>query len=311
LDKMVKGGKRCKAQIKKQIFKETNLIIKKGDFVDRHVKNRVVMKKVKLVFRKKVGKLLYKSKLLKHGYNKPAGYPGDHNIIEHIYANRPISKGLGKYLDMYALRDNYANAVKLRKNKMKEIMYKYIKNNRPNIINILNLGAGSCREVREVLKTLKTEKTINFTFIDQDKNALDYSKSKLAQYSHQHNFIYIRANLISLCRDKEKFSKILGAYDMIYSIGLADYIPDYYLEKLISFSFSILKKNGQLIIAHKDVVTYNSLMSDWFCDWNFIPRDENSLICLFKNSLNSKKYKRKQERVKGDKVIFVYIVKKG
>lgn len=297
--------------IKKKIYLATHLFLTRALLINRKITNRFLIKSIKQLFRTQVGPLIYKSRFLQHGYIKPAGYPGDHFAIENIYANKPISKGFGCYFDLLALNDGYAKAIRDRKNEMKKRLLDFININKHKSLDILNLGAGSCKEIREFLDIPVPYENLHITLIDQDKNALSYSRAQLKKYANTKlKFEYIAGNIISISRNSDKFKNRYGTYDMVYSIGLADYIPEYYLKKVIKFAFDILKQQGKLIVAHKNIVTHNSLLSDWFCDWNFIPRDKNILLDIFKNTLKGRRYKLVYEKIKEGRIVFISVIKK-
>ena len=90
-------------------------------------------------------------------------------------------------------------------------------------------------------------------------------------------------NVIDYSMNPDKYYSILGKKDLVYSIGLADYLPERVLKRLILFSFNLLKENGKIIIAHKDSKAYKPLAPDWWCDWKFYRRSEEEVIDIFKN----------------------------
>ena len=90
-------------------------------------------------------------------------------------------------------------------------------------------------------------------------------------------------NILDYCKEKEKYSGILGKHDMVYSIGLADYLPERFLKRLILFCFDLLRPSGILVIAHKDSKQYKPLAPDWWCDWTFYHRSEEDVVNIFRN----------------------------
>jgi len=90
-------------------------------------------------------------------------------------------------------------------------------------------------------------------------------------------------NVIEYAIHPEKYYDIIGKKDLIYSIGLADYLPDRILKKLVLFCFNSLKPAGKLIIAHKDSKAYKPLAPDWWCDWNFYHRSKDEVLALVNN----------------------------
>ncbi len=154
-----------------------NLVGRGNKILDR-IGDRRIANAIKKKFRKIVSVLPYKSPLMDQGLNKPYGYPGDFDVIEKIYNNKPLSDGVGKCFDLIFLENPYSRAVRSRKDKMKELLKKFIENFNSQKINIMNLGCGPCREIRELFidDNFTTDKNIFFSLVDQDKAALGFTE---------------------------------------------------------------------------------------------------------------------------------------
>lgn len=297
-------------QAERKFTKLTDEILYKGDTLEQIIAQKTVVKKTKEVFRELVGDWIYKSLIVKRAYKKPRGYPGDYKLLEIVYDNQPLStdiKDFGYYGDKYFLNNDYAVAVRNRKNKMKELLIKFIKATASPSIEILNLACGSCREIRELLaeEIMIDKKRLAFFCIDQDEEALDFSKNSLAGINKNIKFSFLKANVLDFIRDESFCEK----YNFIYSIGLADYLPDVALRKLINFSFNLLEPEGICVTAHKDINKYKPLAPDWFCNWDFYPRNEKDLVCLI-NSSGISNFKLNLERENSRRVLFFSIKKK-
>ena len=318
LAESITAYKRPLPGIERRFVYKTKNILDKGYELDKSIKDKVVSRKLKRMFRKLAGPYIFKSKLCNGGYNKPFGYPGDYKVIELVYNNRPISRGFGYYVDRYMLRDDYIEAVKDRKDKMREILKNFLENykvNKKEKIKILNIACGSSRELRELIPELSAKNRVVFTLIDQEASALKFSKKDLLRVSSSNEsirFRFIRDNVISLIahRNYGKTYQGLRNQDFVYSIGLVDYLPDPYFEKMIKFSFDILKKDCNFVFAHKDVVKYPSLASDWICDWNFVTRSMGQVLKIAKAALKGCRYDIKVKENGNKRIYFVFITKR-
>jgi SAM-dependent methyltransferase len=66
-----------------------------------------------------------------------------------------------------------------------------------------------------------------------------------------------------------------GKQDIIYSVGLFDYLPDNFLVKLLRALYNLLNPGGKLIAAFKDASRYRSQDYHWAVDWDgFLQRTE-------------------------------------
>lgn len=271
-----------KEPIYKEVVSSSDAIMQRGDELENRLNDKMLIKKVKKAFREICGPWVYQSEIVKRAFEKPRGYPGDYKIIEIIYDNKPISQNFGFCADRYFLNNAYAVAIRNRKDKMREILFSYLNNTNSPKVSILNIACGSNRELKEIFVDQKfsPKRDIMLTLVDQDEEALKFSEQALGGSAKKLACRFMQHNVLEYINQSTKYSEILGMQDLIYSIGLADYLPDRVLKNLIIFCFNLLKPEGQLIIAHKDAAKYKPLSPDWWCDWTFYPRDENSLMKL-------------------------------
>ncbi len=270
--------------------------------------NSFLLKKIKKLFRKLLFKYIKGSKYFYYGLTKPKGYPGDFKIIEAIYNNKISStKGLDNLLDAYFMRDSYVQVVRDRKTWTREYLKKYISKSSKNEIRILNLACGSCRDIRELESDFHPQKKqkVQFDFIDQDLETINWSKKRLKNkesFVHYFKRSDVLKYVLSFSKNYQRKS-----YDLIYSIGLIDYLPDSYLGPMIKNSLKLLKPQGVLLLAHKNSRKVYAAVADWMCDWRFIPRTKEEvrkLIC--KNVLDKKQIKFYQGN---NSLVFYYIIK--
>jgi len=276
------------------------------------IKNDKYQSIVKELFRNSIRKYIFKSPLCKYGYIKPKGYPGDYKIIEAIYNTKPLASKntIGYLFDQFLLQDEYVQSIRDRKDKMKILLKNYISKNKSDKVKILNIACGSCREIRELLNEgFYTNKIIEFVLIDQDKECLNYSKKFLKGFPSNYKFHFLQSNVYSFFRN-DTFEKKFGKFDFIYSIGLADYLSDMVLGDMILKGFGRLTKDGRFIIAHKNLKEFESIPSDWVCDWIFIPRNRDDVNTLLKIYLSSYNYNANFENLKSKLIFFIMLEKR-
>lgn len=293
-----------------QVTDFNDTIVKKGDILENTLDNKIIIKRIKKTFRELCGPWVYKSKIVRHAFEKPRGYPGDYKLIEIIYDNQTLSQGIGYCYDRYLLNNAYAAAVRNRKDTMHRMLSDFInKQDSPNLA-ILNLACGSCREIKEIFvdHNFLSKKEIIFTLVDQDEEALNFSKEILKNSRGKTIYKFLQHNILDYSEDVNKYVALLGKQDMVYSIGLADYLPDRVLKNLLLFCFNLLKPKGKMIIAHKDISQYKPLPPDWWCDWTFYPRDEHYLLNLITKS-GIKDFNIKIEREPSNIIFFLSIEK--
>jgi len=267
------------------VFQINNKILKQGDELETFLQDRVLVRKIKKIFRQLCGPWVYRSDIVRYAYEKLRGYPGDYELLEIIYDKKILSRNIGYCYDNYFLENPYAVAVRNRKNKMKEILLRFFKNATIDNLSVLNLACGSARELRNIFVDEEFEPEFNIvvSLVDRDKEALEFSQKILESSSQKVSFRFFNHNILDYCKEKEKYYGVLGEQDIVYSIGLADYLPEKILKQLILFCFNLLRPKGILVIAHKDSKQYKPLAPDWWCDWTFYHRSEEDVVNVFRD----------------------------
>ena len=309
LEQHIKNKTMPEDAIQKKVDYISDEIVKKGDELEGQVKKGLLTKRIKEAFRFLTGHWIYKSKMMEMAFKKPQGYPGDYILIELIYDNQAISKDIGLYYDKWFLDNTYAVAIRKRKEKMTELLRKTIMETAISQIDILNLAAGSCREINELFanpEIMGLKKKISFTCVDFDKEALEFSKNRLRPPENT-RLAFLSEDIVNLIKN-EKWRERLSKQHLIYSIGLADYMPDRLLKAFIAFTFSLLHPAGRLIIANKDRDNYKPIPHDWFVNWVFEPRNVEDLTRLIEDSGISN-YSLDMDWEDSNKIFFLTITK--
>lgn len=288
----------------------TNKVIMAGEKITACYKDKNDVKAFKSWFRGMLKDHIYQGELIKRGFEKPRGYAGDYKTIEAAYINIPWTKlGAGYFWDRYMLEDDYIESVRRRKDTIKKILREFLENSKGEK-NILNMGSGSGREIRELFcEGVQYKDKINFILLDQDGESLDFIRSEIKKINYPTlNCNYVKENIVFFIRKIEQYIKQLGKQDLVYSIGVADYLGDALCVSMFEKCFKILKKCASFYVAFKLVKKYKSYGSDWCCDWNFYERSEGDIRKLIKESLSGKKYKIKT-RYADERIVFCEINK--
>lgn len=278
---------------KKLEYLHTQILLK-GYCLEELISDKTKIQRIKDNFRQLVGAWIYKSVIVRRAFEKPQGYPGDYKLLEIIYDNKPISKNIGIYFDNNFLKNPYAAAVRMRKDRLKGLLQQYINETNFNHINILNIACGSCREIQELLPDLKAKNRITFTCLDWDEEALRFSQDKLLSSmtmgagaenkTKNAELQFVKENIMNIIRNKSLL-KSLGKQNLIYSTGLIDYLPDRVMKRFIYLFYHLLEPGGKLVLTHKNRdKTFPPIVPDWFCDWRFVPRNKEEILKLFYTS---------------------------
>lgn len=310
IDQSIRKGERTPEEAFDDVIRATDNALEIGDKLEDDLNDPELVKNLKAVFRIAGAAYGLQSDFVRHAFEKPGGYPGDYETLEFIYNNVPTSKGFGYCADKTFLENDYAKAVRNRKDKMKKILGEYL-NSDPQNCDILNVACGASRDLRELFteNDIKLSSQVTFNLIDKSNEALEFSKDQLKDcpkgivikgYNHS-VYDYLKA--------PDTYREMMGSMDMVYSIGLADYIPADGFKDLIAFFYSMLKPGGRLIIAHKDSKNYHPLVPDWWADWSFYLRDIDDVVNLAKES-GIKNYELTIEQEDDTNIIFFLTLQK-
>jgi hypothetical protein len=295
-------------KIFRRLTDATNLILLKGYGLEESLEDKILIAKVKENFRLLIGVWAYKSPFVKNGFEKPRGYPGDYLMLEAVYSNRPHAKGIGFCYDKYFLNSPYAVAVRYRKDKLREILKKYIKDSNQENLKIFNIACGSCREIKELPPEVFKGRKITFTCIDWDEEALAFSKQAVKTLPENVKFHFIKEDIFKIIKDSN-FINSIGNQDLVYSIGLIDYLPDRILRMFIQFFYELTKEKGVLVLTHKNKEkTFSPLAPDWFCNWKFVSRNKEEVLQIY-NSSGIKNFNLTTEVDEFNDIFYFYVQK--
>ncbi len=194
----------------------------------------------------------------------PQGYPGDYEIIEKAYNNQPLSHGLGRLLDLYFLNTTLAHGIRYRRARMRELLAEEMQR-RPGA-RVLNIGCGPCREVVELAPVIR-ETGAHFTCVDFDPDALVYSADRMLGCGLENHVAFRQYNALRMVSAPRNIAEF-GRFDVIYTIGLLDYLTDEVLVRMIRSLRETLYPGGTLVAVFKDCERYDTIDYHWLVKWN-------------------------------------------
>jgi extracellular factor (EF) 3-hydroxypalmitic acid methyl ester biosynthesis protein len=224
-------------------------------------------------FRKLIAPWFNKSQWMSHATTKPQGYPGDYKMLLSIYGGQTPSPGIGAYLDLYFLNTELGRAVPARMKCVKEFLEQQLQH-RIQDTTILDVACGPCQEFAQQQIPLELDHDIQVTFLDFDQDALDYVEENIiAPRADRDHFHCIRYNALRM-RSAERFVKQFGKFDIIYSVGLCDYIENRLLVPMLSGWREMTNEDGVVFVAFKDQARYDKNVYQWLVDWHFLQRSK-------------------------------------
>jgi len=220
----------------------------------------------------------------KRSYEKPLGYPGDFEVMNYAYnldmlGDTPYEKfchRLGTSTGEFI-----TTRMTLVKQKIAELVNAAAKDGKDNL-NISSLGCGPAQEVSNFLKGHAQPVAVNFTLIDQDDEALSYAYKnaypEVVKLEGRAAVNCLHATFLEFLSAGNLFKK-LDNQDMIYAVGLVDYLTDKRAARLVTDLYQNLNPGGTLMIGSM----YDSEQSlEWqvemITDWQLEYRDEENML---------------------------------
>ncbi len=212
----------------------------------------------------------------------PRGYQGDYEMLEFHYRNEPGSQGVGHYLESYLLKSALAVAVRERKDLLKDILRREMAARKNP--SVMDIACGPCREIVEMSEEIKRAGA-SFICLDHDPAALEYSKDRMVKIAFPMDKVQLRQYNALKMVNHERNVQEFGVQDIIYSVGLFDYLGSDVLAKLLKALYDMLKPGGILIASFKDSNKYSTFIYHWLIEWNaFLQRTEQDVLALYEQA---------------------------
>ncbi len=229
--------------------------------------------------------LLMQAPWMHRARHKPLGYAGDYEVMNYVYDNYFSGPSLfAKAISLSFASTPAAEAVRTRKDVIKERLSALLDappRGRP--IRILSIAAGPAQEIYELLQERQDiPQPVEIVLFDQDKRALSYSYGRLRRIVSQKwrdrvTLVHLHDSIKHLLRGSTVFAGY-GAFDMVYSCGLFDYLQLLTAVSLCRSLYALVAAEGTLYVGN--MVPSNP--SRWFMelhlDWSLVYREKSELL---------------------------------
>ena len=215
------------------------------------------------------------SPFFKRCLDKPQGYAGDYQMMNYVYDDTVFdaTSNVAKLFNYYIFDGPAANAVKNRA----KIIYGVVQQRLAELgsLSIASIACGPAREVPTTLHLIQdVPGAIDWTFLDQDEDAMAYAKASIPS-SDRLTTTFINAGVLELVRKRVD----IGAKDIIYSLGLFDYLADKVSIKVIAELYAKLKPGGIMLIGNFADHIVRPIM-EAAMDWHLIYRTREDCLRL-------------------------------
>ena len=254
-------------------------------FMRAHVGDKPVMARLKQYTEEVLTPLLLGEAAWDRAYYKPLGYPGDYLLMDGIYrGEREGATLFEKFRHILAL--HAADGLVTRVKRMEEILRDEMeKSDALQPFRAMNIGCGPAREVSARLFKASAGPRQHFTLIDQDAGALTLAlvraRQAIARTARGDEVSAFHLSFMDFLRDNEVY-RSLPLQDVIYSVGVFDYLNDRLSQRLIRRLMEKLSPSGRLVIANLNAADTSMMWATALVlDWELIYRDEAGMRRMY------------------------------
>jgi SAM-dependent methyltransferase len=149
-------------------------------------------------------------------------------------------------------------------------------------VRVLCLASGPATEVFDAFSELEDRSQLKATLMDIDLQALAFVDEQRSQLKLNGQITLVNENLIALFLGRSSLR--LEPQDLIYSIGLIDYLNDKLVGKLLQFAHQNLAPGGRVLLGNFHPRNPAKEFMDFVLEWNLIHRTEEDMHRLFRGS---------------------------
>ena len=206
----------------------------------------------------------------------PRGYPGDFETVEYLIEASNRAEGpLARSCEAYALSRSIAQQHRNKVHHQAERLLQTLLSN-PGRARVASIACGSCPDLRRLsahLPSLAGELWLN----DLDADALAFSRNALRAVEERCHFRHTDA--LTFARRLPR-----GAFDLVLSGGLFDYLVERTATLLIQLAYRALAPGGTFFFTNIAAGNpYRSLI-EYFGNWQLIERSEDDVYRLCRNA---------------------------
>jgi extracellular factor (EF) 3-hydroxypalmitic acid methyl ester biosynthesis protein len=260
-----------------QAFQQSQVACRR--FEDEHQADSAVVLDVQERFRKATEPWFGLSWIAHRARSKPSGFAGDYEMLIKLYDEATPACGLGGYLDLCILDLPLARAVRSRLAGARRFLIQEIESRRTDV-RILDIACGPCREYLDWPIRDGTQ-SIEIVAMDSDPKALEYIDTHVAK--NLTGSTKLRAVRYNAFRTRSAAATVrkFGKFDILYSVGLCDYLSDEHLVTMLAAWRETLNDGGMLYVAFKDTERYDQTPYQWHLDWFFFQRTLDDVLRLY------------------------------
>ena len=235
--------------------------------------------------------LYYPGSLYRRAITKPRGYAGDYKIMLIYNQHEPNGDTLyERFLDIAGKRHTLSRTVVARQKTAADEIRHALDGGASKVVS---LASGPGIEIGWVLREAEPpDREVTFVLIDQDEGALAYSYDALhrellaSKWDTSRTHIQcIHLSVKQLLKPNDAQEEQIGRQalvgaDMVYSMGLFDYLPSLVAQRLLMFLYRHVEPGGKLFVGNLESEPNTTWLMDFVLAWHLVWRTEADLLRL-------------------------------
>ncbi len=231
-------------------------------------------------FRKQLWDIILSSEFLARTNLKPRGYAGDSLMMRMVYEREFRGRRLfSKFMHRHPLDTTAAVAVRNRR----QLIASSVKEAQQRVAEfgartrVLSVACGPAWELRDIITSPGDLEQLELFLLDQDQLALDDARDTIMELEQR-----FRARLdATLIRDSVRtmigapdLSARWGQFDVVYSMGLFDYLTPPVAKAVLAKLYEVLAPGGVLLVGNFHERNPSRVYMEYWMDWVIYYRDE-------------------------------------
>lgn len=230
-----------------------------------------------VILKHQIADLLFQCPLTRRSNNKPRGYAGDAELLDHIYGlgvavAAPHPATLAGQIYFYTVNSPACRAVRRRREILGEEIDKAAVRSAPRKAEMLSIACGHLREA-DLSGAIRDGAVGRFVALDQDEESLAVVRHEYGRFGVEAQTGTVRG----IIARKTVFENM----DFVYAAGLFDYLADPIAVRLIERMYGFLRPGGRMLIANFTPAGPDVGYMETFMDWRLILRTGEDLRHLF------------------------------
>lgn len=237
--------------------------------------------------------LFYSCPMYRRVYEKPLGYAGDYQLMIYYFSETFSGETLyDRFLHFTGQNYPHSYAIQDRERLTREAVHAVIARGEP--ARVVSLACGPAIELQRLLREVEEIKApLELVLIDQDEQTMHYchdavsreivSRQRERQALIELNCLHLSIRQIIKPKDeteKRFVANVLRDVDLIYSVGLYDYLPEAVARALTTKLYSMLSPGGRLLVGNFSECPVSTWLGEFVLSWHLVYRKPEMMMGL-------------------------------